>query len=708
MPNKRRSRLKTALRLHTIGDVLATGAAIVRFSFLQRLLPFVLVTVLWSCAPTGHLQPDADGTATTRSPDPVVAAMYQASTPGDFDQHCERSLEALDRELLRLAAQQDAGIAYLRQVDQFLLDLGNSYNISQLYAQVHPEPALRESASQCQQSLGNRFTEFTLSAEIFAQLENIESGNAFDDTRRFHEQLLRDYRRAGVNQSAEVREQIRSLNDQINALGQAFSKNIREDVRRVEVSKRSELAGMPDDYIDSLARENDNWVISTDYPELFPLLRYAHNDALRKRIYIEFLNRGYPANGETLLQIIQLREQLAQLLGYRHFADYATETAMIGSASQAGEFIERITSLAAERAARDYQQLVDELRRDQPAATDVGNWQKAYLRERAKQRIYAYEPQQVRQYFSYDKVKRGMFELARALFDVEIVDWDQPTWHDTVSAHELRDRSGKTLGFFYLDMHPRPGKYKHAAHFPVRPGVAGQQLPVSALICNFPGSEGPGLMEHNQVETFLHEFGHLMHSLLAGQQRWSTLSGISTERDFVEAPSQLLEEWVWNYETLARFASNDAGEVLPYELFEKMRAARNFNRGARTLHQMFYAALSLHYYSAPASELDLQAAMIELQSQYSPFAYIEGTHFYANFGHLFGYNARYYTYMWSEVIAADLFSEFRANGLLDATTARRYREAVLAPGGSRDALQLIEAFLGRPFNYDAFVKQLDE
>ena len=568
---------------------------------------------------------------------------------------------------------------------------------------------MRASAASCQQAMGNLFTEFTLSVGIFERLQAIDTQQAQTDTQRFHRNLLREYRRAGVDRDAETRAQIQALNQQIDALGQAFSKNIREDVRNVRVAQSSELAGMPADYIDSLRRVNGEWLISTDYPEIFPLLRYAHNDALRKRIYIEFLNRGHPANESVLLEIIQLREQLAQLLGYAHFADYATETAMIGSASEAQAFIERITSLASARASRDYQLLVEELQRDQPSASEVGNWQKAYLRERAKQRIYAYEPQQVREYFSYPKVKQGMFELARSLFDVEIVDWDKPTWHSSVSAHELRDRNGKTLGYFYLDMHPRDGKYKHAAHFPVRSGVAAQQLPVSALICNFPsGDGGPGLMEHNQVETFLHEFGHLMHSLLGGHQRWSTISGITTERDFVEAPSQLLEEWVWNYETLARFATNEQGEVLPYELFEKMRAARNFNRGARTLHQMFYAALSLHYYSEPAGQLDLRDAMVALQGEYSPFGYIDGTHFYANFGHLFGYNARYYTYMWSEVIAADLFSEFRKNGLLDTRTAQRYRDTVLAPGGARDAQALVEDFLGRPFNYDAFVKQLNE
>ena len=266
-------------------------------------------------------------------------------------------------------------------------------------------------------------------------------------------------------------------------------------------------------------------------------------------------------------------------------------------------------------------------------------------------------------------------------------------------------------------MHPREGKYKHAAHFGIQTGVANKQLPISALICNFPGADQSvnkagqandlGLMEHSQVETFLHEFGHLLHSLIGGHQPWSGLSGIATERDFVEAPSQLLEQWVWDYDSLQRFAINANGKAIPKSLVDKMVAARDFGVGTHIRNQMFYAALSLNYYSIAPESLDLKQILIQLQNQYSPFDYMEDTHFFANFGHLFGYSARYYTYMWSEVIAADLFSEFEQQGLMNKTLAKRYRDQVLAPGGSQDAAKLVENFLGRPFNYQAFNEQLN-
>jgi thimet oligopeptidase len=245
------------------------------------------------------------------------------------------------------------------------------------------------------------------------------------------------------------------------------------------------------------------------------------------------------------------------------------------------------------------------------------------------------------------------------------------------------------IGRFFLDMHPRDGKFKHAAEFSIMTGVEGYHLPLSALVCNFPGGDGTeGLMGHGQVETFLHEFGHLIHDMFAGSQKWVGVSGISTEWDFVEAPSQMLEEWIWDKETLQRFAVNEEGQVIPDELVEKMNAARDFGRGIGALQQMFYASVSLNYYNRDPATFELLPMLQALQEKYSPYEFLEGTHMFANFGHLFGYSAIYYTYMWSQVIALDMFSRFEEEGIRNTNTAMSYREKVLSPGGSRDAADL--------------------
>jgi len=230
-------------------------------------------------------------------------------------------------------------------------------------------------------------------------------------------------------------------------------------------------------------------------------------------------------------------------------------------------------------------------------------------------------------------------------------------------------------------------------------------------VCNFadPEVHSPALLDHDDVVTLFHEFGHLMHHVLGGRQRWLGFSGVATEWDFVEAPSPMLEEWAWDPATLKLFARHiETNEPIPAELVNRMREANEFGKGAHTRHQVFYAQLSLALHSRPPADVDITRTMMELQKRYSPFPYVEGTHFFASFGHLNGYSAMYYTYLWSLVIAKDLLGEFQRNGLLDDATASRYRDTVLVPGGSRDAADLVKDFLGRPYGFEAFQHWLEK
>jgi thimet oligopeptidase len=272
--------------------------------------------------------------------------------------------------------------------------------------------------------------------------------------------------------------------------------------------------------------------------------------------------------------------------------------------------------------------------------------------------------------------------------------------------------AGVRAGRFYLDLHPRDGKYKHAAQFTLASGQRSVKLPEAALICNFPGPAldggAPALLEHGEVVTLFHEFGHLLHHLFGGQTKWSGLSGVRTEWDFVEAPSQLLEEWAWDLPVLQSFATHvETGAPIPAELVQRMRAADEFGKGLRVRQQMFYAAISLSFHDRDPRGLDTTRLAAELQSRYTPFAHVEGTYFHESFGHLEGYSAIYYTYMWSLVIAKDLLTEFRKSGLSNSVTAQRYRKEILAPGGSRKAAELVRAFLGRESDFTAYAEWLN-
>jgi thimet oligopeptidase len=283
-------------------------------------------------------------------------------------------------------------------------------------------------------------------------------------------------------------------------------------------------------------------------------------------------------------------------------------------------------------------------------------------------------------------------------------------WHPDVEVHDVLE-GDRLLGRVYLDMHPREGKYKHFAQFTLASGQAGRRLPEGALVCNFPRPAPgvPALLEHSDVRTFFHEFGHLLHHVLGGHTRWAGQSGVATEWDFVEAPSQMLEEWVWDPEVLALFArEGEGGAPIPAELVRRMRAADEYGKGLMVRQQMFYAAVSLELHRREPRGLDTTALVADLMERHTPFRHVPGTFFHESFGHLDGYSAIYYTYMWSLVIAKDLLGPFCEAGLLSPGPARRYRAAVLEPGGSRPAAELVRDFLGRPHSFDAFAAWLDE
>jgi thimet oligopeptidase len=313
----------------------------------------------------------------------------------------------------------------------------------------------------------------------------------------------------------------------------------------------------------------------------------------------------------------------------------------------------------------------------------------------------------VRTYFPADQVKQGLLEVTGRLFGLRYEPAeDAVPWHEDVTVFDVystaadRAADGESLGRIYLDLHPREGKFKHAAQFTIANGVAGRQLPEGALLCNF----GRGLMEHDHVVTLFHEFGHLVHHVLGGHVDWARFSGVATEWDFVEAPSQMLEEWAWDADVLQGFATNAAGEAIPAELVAKMRAADDFGKGLQARQQMFYAAVSYWFHTERPA--DLTAKQVELQARYSPYGYIDGTHLFASFGHLTDYSSGYYTYMWSLVIAKDLFSAFDPDDLFDLDVAGRYRDRILAPGGTKDAADLVADFLGRPYTFDAYAAWL--
>lgn len=627
-----------------------------------------------------------------------------------MDERIERAEQALSQ---MLAVEDERTIENtLRLYDEVLLHLDAASYQSDLIQNVHPDAQFRAVAEKLSQKIAAFVTALSLNHEVYTALAALELNGTDQETRYYIERSVRDFRLAGVDKDEATRKRIKQLRDELVRIGQDFSRNIREDVRTVAVNDVSEFEGLPADYIARHKPDADGRITLTiDYPDSLPIFSYAKNEDLRKRMHIAYNNRAYPKNIETLDKMIACRDELAKLLGFESWADYITADKMVSSAKNASDFIDKIVEASRERAERDYQILLKRKQKDFPDATIVTAWETNYYSELVRKSDYAFDSQTVRPYFAYDRVKQGVLDVTGTLFGVSFQQVkDAPVWHKDVECWEMME-DGKLVGRFFLDMHPRPGKYNHAAEFGIRTGARDRQIPEAALVCNFAGGQegDPGLLTHEDVVTFFHEFGHLIHFLVAGQHQWIGIGGISTEQDFVEAPSQMLEEWTWDPVTLATFAKHyETNEPIPAKLVEQMKRASEFGKGLHVRRQMVYAKLSLSIYDRDPKLVDTDEMIKQLVRKYQPFPYVEGTHFQTAFGHLDGYSAVYYTYMWSLVIAKDLFSKFDRSRLLAPGIARDYRDRILAPGGSRPAAKLVEDFLGRPFGFAAWQAWLNE
>jgi thimet oligopeptidase len=639
------------------------------------------------------------------------ASRQLCGTPDDLVKGCRADMDRARAEASRAKASGAAdALATLRAFDAAFAALGEAASRASLARNVHPDATLRDVAEGCEQEVDALSTELSLDRGLYDALVALDVSGEDADTRYLVEKSLRDFRRAGVDRDEPTRARVRALREELVRIGQEFGRNIKDDVRRLDVDP-SELDGLPDDWRKAHPPGPGGKVtVTTDNTDYVPVMTYARSERVREALWRLYRLRGHPKNLDVLSRMLARRAELARVLGYPSWAAYVTEDKMIGSADAAAEFVEKIAGAAERRMARDFGQLLERKRRDVPGAERVEPWDSAYLQERVKAEQYGFDSQSVRPYLEYGRVKDGVLDATARLFGITYRRVpDAAVWHPDVEVHDVVE-DGRLLGRVYLDMHPRDGKYKHYAQFTLASGQRDVRLPEGVLVCNFPrpAPGAPALMEHGDVKTFFHEFGHLLHHVLGGHTRWAGQSGVATEWDFVEAPSQMLEEWVWDPGVLAGFARHvETGEPIPAEVVRRMKAADEYGKGLLVRQQMFYAATSLELHRREPEGLDTTRLVAELQERYTPFRHVDGTYFQESFGHLDGYSAIYYTYMWSLVIAKDLFGPFRAAGIMDAAVARRYRKAILEPGGSKPAAELVKDFLGRPHGFEAYEAWLE-
>jgi len=570
-----------------------------------------------------------------------------------------------------------------------------------LMEQVHPEAAFRDHATAMLTKASAAQTAIALNHDVYNALAALDLSKTDAATRYYVQRQLLEFRLAGVDKDDATRARLKKLNDQATEQQSMFDRNVSDGQKTIEADA-SELDGLPQDYIDRHKPGADGKIhITTDYPDALPVFNFAKSDALRRRLSVAFNTRAYPKNQEVLTSLMKTRYEIATLLGFSNWADYNAADKMAAKGHNIADFIQQVDDASRPLAKREVEMLLAEKQKSSPGAREIWDYERSYLSELVRRSKYDFDSQSVRPYFPFMQVKQGILDAAAELFHVSFQqEPNVPSWDPSVETWIVID-SGKPIGRFYLDMHPRPGKFSHAEMAPVLDGIRGKQLPEAILVCNFPvpTATDAGLMDYGDVETFFHEFGHLMHHILGGQQQWAGITGISMESDFVEAPSQMLEEWIRSPQVLAKFARHyKTSEPIPAELVARANRASAFGRGAWVARQNALTAISYDIYKTKPENVDLDKVTLEANRNYTLFSPLPETHMWASFGHLGGYSSAYYTYLWDKVIAEDFFLQFDHKNLLAGDAPMRYRRVVLEPGGSMSANDLVKNFLGRPQN----------
>ncbi len=639
---------------------------------------------------------------------------FSAMTPEQVTRACEDAIAACDAGVDAIVATPDGERTFantLGALEAATDGVGQASGQYAFMAYVASDDALREAGRAAEERIDKYLVGLSFREDLYAAIKAYAArGEApGEEEARLLEFELRDYRRNGFELPEAERARVRELSDELVSLGVEFQKNIAEWDDGIVVA-REDLAGLPDAFIDSLGTEEvegeTRYRVSLDYPEFFPFMGKARSSELRRALFAKEQVKGGDANVAVLERALAARREAADLLGYDSWASYAHEVCMSKERERVRDFLADLRERLAAKVGADVALMAE------VNGGPVNIWDWRYCHDQLLQTRYAVDDFEVAQYFPLDACLEGLFDVCQRLLGVRFeARPDAPVWHEDVQAFDVYEADGdEAFARFYMDLFPRPNTFGHAAAFTLRGGRrladGSYQKPVSAIVANFtkPSADAPSLLRHSEVETLFHEFGHILHQTLT-RTEYGRFSGTRTERDFVEAPSQMLEHWVWDREVLGSFTRHyETGEPLPDSLLDSMLAAKTLSSGIMTVRQLYFAHLDQAYH-APGFDGDTTAAT-EALHEITSFPYTPGTHFQSGWGHLFGYDARYYGYLWSHVFGDDMFTRFEAAGLLDPELGAEYRRTVLERGGSVDGDQLVRDFLGREPNSDAFLRGL--
>ena len=620
---------------------------------------------------------------------------------------CERGLADLRLEVESLENMKDGQERYPSKLFQawnrLQMGLEDLQGPVELLNHVSPDPKVRGNAEPCVIEIHRFVTEVFQNEVLYRKIKAAVPADPVQG--KLRRDILDSYDDAGVSLGLKNRQRMKEIIARLAQLGQEFARNVRDNNTRLTFTPE-EMKGLQPDYLASARRdENGNYALGFSYPEYQPFMQYADSDQARKRYQFAFVNRGTPKNPELLKEAVTLRHEMAALFGYRSYAEFVLRRRMARTPTAVNRFLKDVQQAVAEREMTE----LDELRafkaqalKLKPAQAALERWDVSYWQEKLKQARFQFDQNEMRKYFPTAAAIPWAMAVSGALYGIDFRSARVPVWHKDVEYYDVFDRAdGARIGGVYIDIFPREGKYGHAAAFGVRgASTLEKRMPVSVLVANF-NRDG---LDGSEMETLVHEFGHILHGVLS-KTRYVDHAGTSVERDFVEAPSQMYEEWARRKEPLALLPNFCAKTCPPVDddLLQRMENARQFGRGIRYARQLLYAGydMALH-----GKTLEDPLALWQQMESKTPLGYVPGTEFPGQFNHLMGgYAAGYYGYLWSEVLALDMLTRYDGK-LMNQAVGQRYRKVILERGGELRGGNLARAFLGREPSSKAFYDEI--
>ena len=648
--------------------------------------------------------------------DGVLHFDYKAEALAPAEAAARKQLEKDLAQLIAIPAGErtfeNTILAYEKAFDKY----GDALGMSGFLSYVSTDKNFRDRVRDLQMQISQYMVDVATRRDVYKAIREYTDTNPQlgPVEAKLVKEMLIGFKHSGMDLNDEDLEKFKALNKEEAQYVIEFDKNIQEYKDPLAVTKE-QLQGLGEDYIGKLEKTADGkyWV-TLDYPDYVPFMLNADDEQARKELEYKYNRRGGEKNVELLEKTLTLRRQIAQLLGYQTHADLKLENRMAKNPARVMRFLKDLQKKLKPMGKAENKFLVAYKNEATGGKSrtlypyESGYWSNKYRKENLQ-----LDSEKIKEYFPSQVVIEGMLDLFGGVFGITFVPVDIPTWHPDVKAFLIKDKkTAEPVAYFYMDLYPREGKYKHAACFGLVEGEEKEdgsyQMPFVAIVANLnkPSKETPSLLKHGEVETLFHEFGHVLHNALT-KAKYKAFSGTSVSWDFVEAPSQLLERWAWDPVVLRKISRHyKTGEPLPEDLIKRMLAAKNFGNGTTYLRQNFFAQYDMMLHTAPTTP-DTTKLYFALTKKIRAVPLTKNTIPQAAFGHIMGgYDAGYYGYLWSEVIAEDFFSEFEKNGIFNPQTGLKFRREILEKGGSEEEEKLVENFLGRPVQNGPFLKAI--